>query len=109
MVLMQLIIGTVNLWMTGHVPKILLIASAHAISPSTIIRRVASRRCGAPGTLWNNRIPTDTHPSQYLNGSREYLLLCFVLSLSVCALAFQSPSAQMLTPHIAARSTGFSI
>ena len=43
MICLQLLIGLVNLWTEGRLPKILLIARAHAISPRTLIKRVAIR------------------------------------------------------------------
>ena len=44
MMLLQLVIGAVNLYLTGRVPKILLVAKAHGLSPWHIIKKVASRR-----------------------------------------------------------------
>jgi len=44
MLLLQVIVGALKLWFTGHLPRIFLVAKAHSVSPSTIVRRVASRR-----------------------------------------------------------------
>ena len=39
MLALQLIIGASNLWLAGRVPKILLIAKAHSMAPSTIVKK----------------------------------------------------------------------
>ena len=39
-----LLVGLARLWMEGYMPKILLVARAHAISPSKIIRNVLARQ-----------------------------------------------------------------
>ena len=44
MVLLQLIIGAMNLWVTGYVPKFVLVARSHSVSPSRIIKKVLSRK-----------------------------------------------------------------
>jgi len=50
MLLFTLIISTVNLILAGYVPKILLVASAHGVPLSAIVRKVTSRRVRA---LWH--------------------------------------------------------
>jgi hypothetical protein len=44
LVAFQLFIGVLRLWAAGHVPKILLVASAHAVPLSAIVQRVGARR-----------------------------------------------------------------
>jgi hypothetical protein len=44
MLVLQLVIGLVNLWITGRVPTVLLIAKAHSMSPTTIMKRVLVRK-----------------------------------------------------------------
>jgi hypothetical protein len=44
MLTLLLSIGCVRIWVEGHMPKIVLIARAHSISPSTILRKVFMRR-----------------------------------------------------------------
>ena len=44
MVLLQFILGGSKLWIEGYVPRIILMTRAHSISPSTIIKRLISRR-----------------------------------------------------------------
>ena len=44
MLVLQLIAGACNLWITGHVPRILLVARAHAVPLTTIVQRVSARR-----------------------------------------------------------------
>jgi len=44
MVLLHLLVALVNLWITGLVPTILLVAQAHSMTPSTILIRVLARR-----------------------------------------------------------------
>lgn len=49
MLLLQLLILLTNLYITGRVPRILLIARSHSVSPMTILRRATARwyaRCG---------------------------------------------------------------
>lgn len=43
-ILMQLVIGLCNLWYAGHVPKLILVARSHTISPWKIFRRLLARR-----------------------------------------------------------------
>eukprot|EP00966_Prymnesium_polylepis_P171338 3960713-Prymnesium_polylepis.3 len=45
MLLVLLVYGILKLWTTGLVPKILLVAAAHGQSPSTVFRKVMSRKC----------------------------------------------------------------
>jgi hypothetical protein len=47
MLFLLLIIGTLKLYITGQVPRIVLMLSLHSVSPSTILRRVLVRKCGA--------------------------------------------------------------
>ena len=44
MLLLHLIIGAFQLYAAGYVPKILLVARAHSVSPWRIIRNVSARR-----------------------------------------------------------------
>ena len=44
MVLLQFVIAVVRLYVAGYVPKILLVARAHSVSPWTITKRVMIRR-----------------------------------------------------------------
>mmetsp|Transcript_86037 Transcript_86037/g.257812 ORF Transcript_86037/g.257812 Transcript_86037/m.257812 type:complete len:1403 (-) Transcript_86037:178-4386(-) len=46
MLLLLIILAVVNLYVTGRMPMILLVARAHGVSLPTIIKRVASRRVG---------------------------------------------------------------
>ena len=39
MLVLQLLIGITNMFITGHVPTLLLVAQAHSMSPSTVIKR----------------------------------------------------------------------
>ena len=45
MLLLLIVTAGLRLYWAGRVPKILLVAVAHSVPPSTIIRRVISRRC----------------------------------------------------------------
>ena len=38
------IINLANLWLTGHVPRIVRVASMYSLSPTVVLRRVVSRR-----------------------------------------------------------------
>ena len=42
--IVQSFVAAMRLWVAGYVPKIFLVASAHAVSPSAIIQRVLLRR-----------------------------------------------------------------
>ena len=44
MLLLLLIIAAARLWVAGRVPKIVLVARAHSVSPWTIIQKVIARR-----------------------------------------------------------------
>ena len=55
MMLLQLVVGAVKLYITGRVPKLLLVAQSHSIPPSTLVQKVAIRR-HAP------RVPAITNP-----------------------------------------------
>jgi hypothetical protein len=44
MLLLLIIAASFKLWVTGRVPKILLVAFAHSVSPMTILRKVLMRR-----------------------------------------------------------------
>ena len=44
MLALLLLIYIANLYVTGRLPKILLVAQAHGVAPSTIIWRVSTRR-----------------------------------------------------------------
>jgi len=44
MLLVHLSLGVGKLWITGYVPKILLVAKAHSVPPQTIFLRVCARR-----------------------------------------------------------------
>ncbi|KAL1527507.1 hypothetical protein AB1Y20_008897 [Prymnesium parvum] len=44
MVTFMLAVGAGNLWIESCVPKVILLARAHSVSPSTIMRRVLARR-----------------------------------------------------------------
>ena len=39
-----LVIGSTRLWTEGRLPKLLLLARAHSVSPSRILQKVAARR-----------------------------------------------------------------
>eukprot|EP00966_Prymnesium_polylepis_P328538 7384345-Prymnesium_polylepis.1 len=43
MLLLQLCIGIVNVWLTGHLPKIVLVARAHGVSPWRIFQNMLAR------------------------------------------------------------------
>jgi hypothetical protein len=51
MLFLLLIIGTLKLYITGQVPRIVLMLSLHSVSPSTVLRRVLVRKCGAKYNL----------------------------------------------------------
>ena len=44
MLLLQLVIAVIKLWITGHGPKFLLVAQAHAVPISTILQRLCARK-----------------------------------------------------------------
>jgi hypothetical protein len=44
LLLLTLVIGAANLWLAGHVPKILLVATAHSVSPWQIAQKVLARK-----------------------------------------------------------------
>jgi hypothetical protein len=44
MILLQMLIAAFNLYVTGQVPKILLVYQAHGVPPSHIFQRVYARR-----------------------------------------------------------------
>jgi hypothetical protein len=44
---LQLMIGFVRLWIEGYLPKILLVARAHSISPFMLVERVLLRKLAA--------------------------------------------------------------
>ena len=46
MLLLQIIIGLIKLWFTGYVPKLLLVARSHSVSPSNIIKTLVTRKYG---------------------------------------------------------------
>jgi hypothetical protein len=50
MVLLHLLVALVNLWITGLVPTILLVAQAHSMTPSTILIRAPCEI--EPETAW---------------------------------------------------------
>ena len=44
LLVIHLVFGLVRLWLEGVMPKILLVARAHSMSPQTIVRRVLARK-----------------------------------------------------------------
>jgi len=44
MLLLLLVVSVINLYVTGRVPKLLLVARAHAVSPATILKRMLGLR-----------------------------------------------------------------
>ena len=44
MLSLQIIVGALILYTTGHVPTIIQLARTHSVAPSLIVRRVASRK-----------------------------------------------------------------
>eukprot|EP00966_Prymnesium_polylepis_P314748 7272586-Prymnesium_polylepis.4 len=44
MLLLQLVVGAAIMYTTGHVPKLLLLAKAHGVSPWIIFQRTSARR-----------------------------------------------------------------
>ena len=47
MLTLQLVVGAMRLWMEGYAPKIILVASAHAVSPTTVFAKLLTRRWAA--------------------------------------------------------------
>ena len=56
MLFLHLIIGILRLWIEGNLPKVLLLAQAHSMRPSQIMRRVVARR--SDGALKAERTTT---------------------------------------------------
>ena len=75
MLLLTLIISSVNFVLAGYVPKILLVASAHGIPLSTIMRKVTSRRHEAPPTVPHaTTLEVSVSPSIFMWGRRASLV-----------------------------------